>query len=102
MVSSVVCAVSRSTCNVREKRCLHCHGRCQRNQLRQNLYNILDSVVDTGVPVEIERNGRLLRIVAEEQGSKWDRLTAHQVVVGDPDDLVHVDWFDEWHGENVR
>ena len=71
-------------------------------KLRQNLYNILDSVVDTGVPVEIERNGRLLRIVAEEQGSKWDRLTAHQVVVGDPDDLVHVDWFDEWHGENVR
>ena len=52
-------------------------------KLRQNLYNILDSVVDTGVPVEIERNGRLLRIVAEEQGSKWDRLTAHQVVVGD-------------------
>ena len=73
-------------------------------KLRQNLYNILDSVVDTGVPVEIERNGRLLRIVAEERGTKWDRLTAHQVVVGDPDDLVHIDWSSEWHGErdNVR
>ena len=71
-------------------------------KLRQNLYNILDSVVDTGVPVEIERNGRLLRIVAEEQGTKWDRLTAHQVVVGDPDDLVHIDWSSEWHSDNVR
>ena len=70
-------------------------------KLRQNLYNILDSVVDTGVPVEIERRGRLLRIVAEEQGSKWDRLTAHQVVVGDPDDLVHIDWSHEWRGGNV-
>ena len=66
--------------------------------LRQNLYNILDSVVDTGVPVEVERRGRLLRIVAAEPGSKWDRLTAHQVVVGDPDELVHVDWSDELDG----
>jgi prevent-host-death family protein len=73
-------------------------------KLRQNLYNILDSVVDTGVPVEIERKGRLLRIVAEQPGTKWDRLTAHQVVVGDPDDLVHIDWSSEWHGhrDDVR
>ena len=67
-------------------------------RLRQNLYNILDSVVDTGVPVEVERRGRLLRIVAEEPGSKWDRLTAHHVVVGDPDELVHIDWSGEWSG----
>ena len=73
-------------------------------KLRQNLYNILDSVVDTGVPVEIKRKGRLLRIVAEKPGTKWDRLTAHQVVVGDPDDLVHIDWSSEWHGhrDHVR
>ena len=64
-------------------------------KLRQHLYNILDSVVDTGVPVEVERRGRLLRIVADEPGSKWDRLTPHQVVVGDPDELVHIDWSDE-------
>ena len=71
-------------------------------ELRQNLYNILDSVVDTGIPVEVERRGRLLRIVAEERGSKWDRLTPHQVVVGDPDDLVHIDWSHEWRGDRAH
>ena len=60
-------------------------------RLRQNLYNILDSVVDTGVPVEVERRGRLLRIVPEKRASKWNRLTAHKIVVGDPDELVHMD-----------
>ena len=70
-------------------------------RLRQNLYNILDSVVDTGVPVEVERRGRMLRIVAEERGSKWDRLTAHKTVAGDPDGLVHVDWSHEWRGDRV-
>ncbi len=68
-------------------------------ELLKNLYDILDSVLDTGIPVEVERNGRRLRIVAEEHGSKWDRLTAHRVVVGDPDQLVHADWSHEWHGD---
>lgn len=70
-------------------------------RLRQNLYNILDSVVDTGVPVEVERRGRLLRIVTDEPASKWERLTAHKIVVGDPDELVHVDWSHEWRGNRV-
>ena len=70
-------------------------------RLRQNLYNILDSVVDTGVPVEVERRGRLLRIVAEQRASKWDRLTAHKIVAGDPDGLVHLDWSHEWRGDRV-
>ena len=70
-------------------------------RLRQNLYNILDSVVDTGVPVEVERRGRLLRIVPEERASKWNRLTAHKIVVGDPDELVHMDWSHEWRGNRV-
>ena len=70
-------------------------------RLRQNLYNLLDSVVDTGVPVEVERRGRLLRIVTVQRASKWDRLTAHKIVAGDPDDLVHVDWSHEWRGDRV-
>ena len=70
-------------------------------RLRQNLYNILDSVVDTGVPVEVERRGRLLRIVPGERASKWNRLAAHKIVVGDPDELVHMDWSHEWRGNCV-
>ena len=33
------------------------------SKLRENVYRILDEVLATGVPVEIERNGRTLRIV---------------------------------------
>ena len=35
-------------------------------KLRQNLYNILDGVIDSGIPVEIERKGVLLKIVPEK------------------------------------
>ncbi len=61
----------------------------------------MNAVVDTSIPVEVERRGRLLRIVAEERGSKWDRLTEHQIVVGDPDEFVHIDWSHEWCGNRT-
>lgn len=41
-------------------------------RLRQNLYAILDSVLENGQPVEIERKGHILRIVPEERHSIWE------------------------------
>lgn len=68
-------------------------------RLRQNLYNILDEVLETGQPVEIERKGRVLRIVPEKQGSIFDRLEEHpDAIVGDPEELVHRDWSSSWKG----
>jgi PHD/YefM family antitoxin component YafN of YafNO toxin-antitoxin module len=67
-------------------------------KLRQNLYSILDSVLETGVPVQVERNGRILVIEAQEKSSKWDRLEEHAILTGDPDDIVHMDWSAEWKG----
>ena len=40
-----------------------CHDRIR--AVRQNIYQLLDQVLDTGVPLEIERKGRKLRIVPE-------------------------------------
>ena len=69
------------------------------SELRQNIYRMLDEVLETGVPVEIERRGQLLRIVPEEVPSKLARLTPHPgTIVGDPEDLVHMDWSSEWQG----
>ena len=66
--------------------------------LRQNIYKLLDQVFESGVPLEIERNGRRLRVVPAEAPSKLDRLVGHaDLIVGDPEDLVHVDWSHEWH-----
>jgi antitoxin (DNA-binding transcriptional repressor) of toxin-antitoxin stability system len=67
------------------------------SELRQNVYKLLDQVLETGVPLEIERNGRRLRVVPGDPPPKLSRLVAHaDFIVGDPDELVHVDWSHEW------
>ena len=64
--------------------------------LRANLYRILDQVLDTGEPVEITRKGRILRITAISP-SKLEQLKPHpDCINGDPEELVHMDWSDEW------
>ena len=67
------------------------------SELRADIYRVLDRVLETGIPVEIERNGRILRIVAEPVVSRLDRLVPHpDAWVGDPDVVVHLDWSSEW------
>lgn len=66
------------------------------SKLRENIYSVLDEVLESGIPVEIERKGRILRIVPEERPSKLSRLKKRDCIVGDPLDLVHSDWLDEW------
>lgn len=71
------------------------------SRLRENIYRILDQVLDTGVPVEIERRGRRLRIVVAERRSPLSNLEPHpDYLIGDPDDIVHPDWSAAWTGEN--
>lgn len=65
--------------------------------LRANLYRLLDRVLETGTPLEIERRGRVLRIEAVRAEDKLARLRPHPEIVRDPlESLVHVDWTDEW------
>jgi antitoxin (DNA-binding transcriptional repressor) of toxin-antitoxin stability system len=66
------------------------------SQLRQNVYRLLDEVLDSGIPLEIERRGKLLRVVPVPQPNKLSRLVPHpQAIVGDPEDFVHLDWSNE-------
>lgn len=65
--------------------------------LRQNIYKLLDQVLETGEPLEIERKGRRLRVVPADAQSKLASLVPHpDAIVGDPEDLVHMDWLAEW------
>lgn len=67
--------------------------------LRADLYRLLDRVLATGEPIEIERRGERLRIVATRRESRLDRLKpADGYLVGDADSIVHLDWSDEWRG----
>jgi hypothetical protein len=58
--------------------------------LRSNLFKIVDEIIKTGNPVEIERNGHRLKIILEEKTSKLDNLKPHDCIVGDPDDLIQM------------
>jgi len=66
------------------------------SRLRENIYSILDQVAETGVPVEIERKGRILRIVADQKPSKLDRLKKRNRCLGDLESIIHMDWSKEW------
>jgi prevent-host-death family protein len=62
-------------------------------ELRQNLYNLLDQVLETGIPLEINRKGKRLRIAPVETLDKLQCLVSRPGVInGDPEDLVSLQW----------
>jgi hypothetical protein len=72
-------------------------GRLTASGLRMNVYKVLDRVLETGVPAEVERRGKLLRIVSAETVGRLDRLSPHpNFIKGNPEDLIHLDWSHEW------
>jgi hypothetical protein len=68
------------------------------SQLRANVYRLLDEVLESGRPLEIERKGKILVIAPKETRILWDRLPRREgFIVGDPDELIHIDWSSEWN-----
>jgi prevent-host-death family protein len=66
-------------------------------KLRANLYEIVDRVIETGVPVEIERKGERIRLERAKPKSKLQKLAKNpNTIVGDPEEIVHMDWSSEW------
>lgn len=60
--------------------------------LRGNLYNLLDEVLATGIPLEINRGGKRLRILPVEEPDKFKNLVHRPgVIIGDPEELVTID-----------
>ena len=68
------------------------------SELRSQIYQVLDQVLETGVPMEITRKGRKILIVrGEDDSSKLARLVRRESVIdGDADALIHMDWSAEW------
>jgi hypothetical protein len=72
------------------------------SKLRANIYKVLDSILETGVPVEIERSGQILKIIPAENSSisKLDSLEEHpDFLQCEPEDIVHIDWSEHWKPE---
>ena len=71
------------------------------SKLREDIYKILDGILATGEPVEIERKGRVLRIVADQPStSRLSRIKKRDFIIGDPEDLVEIDWSKEWNPDD--
>jgi len=66
------------------------------SKLREDVYRILDEVIETGQPVEVLRKGTVLKIVPEKAVSKLARLKKRNVFVGNPEDIIGMDWSKEW------
>lgn len=72
--------------------------KCTATQLRNDIYRILDRILETGEPVEIERGGRKLKIVIETVRKKppirWVKRDG--VIKGNAEDYTHIDWTETW------
>ncbi|MEW6594362.1 MAG: type II toxin-antitoxin system Phd/YefM family antitoxin [Thermodesulfobacteriota bacterium] len=67
------------------------------SRLRSNIYKLLDKVLESGRPLEIERKGRKLKIVPVAPPDKLEGLSRHEgYLSGDPEEIVHLDWSGEW------
>ena len=67
------------------------------SKLRSDIYRLIDEVLATGEPLEIERRGQILRITREQPTSKVARIVPIPgLIVGDPQDLVSIDWSEHW------
>ena len=64
--------------------------------LRQNIYKLLDRVIETGEPIEILKKGVLLQIVPLKKQKKVKRLKRREIMTSDPESIVHIDWAHEW------
>ena len=62
-------------------------------ELRNNIYNLLDEILATGVTLEINRAGRKLHISPVEPVDKFANMVFRpDVMNGDQNELVHMEW----------
>ncbi len=76
------------------------------SHLRANIYKLLDQVLETGEPIEVERNGQVLKLVppgyVEPKPYKAPKNKLSQLkdrksfYKCDPEDLFQNDWLKDW------
>ena len=62
-------------------------------ELRGNIYKLLDEVLNTGIPIEIKKGGKKLKIVPVDKADKLQNLVSRpNAIKGNPNDLVNISW----------
>jgi len=70
-------------------------------KFRHNIYKMLDHIIETGIPLELQRKGKTIKITCEEKPSKFDDLKKHAIINGNPEELVEISWEQEWQNEHI-
>ena len=65
-------------------------------KFRKNIYKLLDQVIETGIPIEIKRRGTIIKIIKTGERSKLNNLKKRNVMNCKPEEIVHLDWSNEW------
>lgn len=66
------------------------------SQLREDIYNLLDRVIETGLPLEVKRKGKILKIALDKKASKLSNLKKRDVMSAKPGYYIHLDWSKKW------
>ncbi|MBP6219224.1 MAG: hypothetical protein KA436_11610 [Oligoflexales bacterium] len=67
------------------------------SKLRQDIFNVFDTVIKTGEPVEVERDGNILLITSiKDSSSKLNRLKKRTLTKEKLANFDHIDWTKEW------
>jgi prevent-host-death family protein len=62
-------------------------------ELRSNIYKLLDEVLNTGIPIEINKRGKKLRLIPIKEFKKIENLISRpDTIIGDSDDLADISW----------
>jgi hypothetical protein len=63
------------------------------SELPGNIYNLLDEVLNTGIPLEINKGDKKLKITPIAKANKLQNLVSRpNVIKGNSDDLVDISW----------
>jgi hypothetical protein len=70
-------------------------------ELRKDIYRVLDEVLETGEPQEVQRGARTLMIVpADGRRLRLTDLPRREALSCSPDELVETSWDREWSAES--
>lgn len=62
-------------------------------ELRGNIYKLIDEIIDTGIPLEIKKGDKKLRILPVQEKKKLDNLKKRpDVIIGQVTDLPDIHW----------
>lgn len=68
------------------------------SQLRQDIFRILDSVIESGRSISILRKGEIIHLAPVKKQSKIAKLKKHDFSDEPLEAFDHIDWSTEWTG----